>query len=69
MVVEYAPLYEDEDKITPIPIIPGPRAAPQPRKSIKIENKLLSFLKHDKTECNYLIMLFLLGIFCMLLSN
>ena len=69
MVVEYAPLDEAEDTITPTPIIPRSRASPPPRRSIKIENKLLSFLKHDKTECNYLIMLFLMGVFCLLLSN
>ena len=65
MVVEYAPLDEEEDTITPTPIIPQK----PPRRSIKIENKLISFLKHDRTECNYLIMLFLLGVFCLLLST
>lgn len=80
MVVAYAPFGEDMETITPTPIIPrsGPTgtvaparpAARHPTKVItRAENKLVSLLKHDKTECNYLILLFLLGVFCLLLSN
>jgi hypothetical protein len=47
MVVEYAPLDEEEDTITPTPITPSTRASPPHRRSIKIENKVISFLKHD----------------------
>jgi hypothetical protein len=69
MVVEYATLEEDEDTITPSPIIPNSRRRTAPTRTQVVESKLIGFLKHDRTECNYLILLFVLGVFCMLLSN
>jgi hypothetical protein len=68
MVVEYATLEEEEETITPSPIIPNSRRTAKTRTQV-VESKIIGFLKHDRTECNYLILLFIMGVFCMLLSN
>ena len=63
MAIDYAPLDEEEDRIQPQAIIPqgsgprgGARAVPEP-----IRIRIPKFLENDATECNYLVIAFVVG--------
>ena len=65
MAIDYAPLDEEEDRIQPEAIIPqgsGPRGrAPIAAQPAPIRIRIPKFLENDATECNYLVIAFVVG--------
>jgi hypothetical protein len=55
MAIDYAPLDEDEDKITPKVILPEKKPAQQ-------NPQVPAIFNNDSTECNYLIIAFIIGV-------
>jgi len=55
MGIEYAPLDEDEDRITPKVILPENKPAQK-------NTKVPAIFSNDSTECNYLIIAFVIGV-------
>jgi len=56
MAVDYAPLDEEEDRITPTVILPATKAAP-PSSPLQVTK-----FNNDSSECNYLIIAFIICI-------
>ena len=66
MAVDYALIEEiDTDPIEPIAIIPRPQPHSRPKPPIKDEN----FLGADGTECNWLLIFFVLGTLYIMSTN
>ena len=70
MTIDYAPLDEDEDRIEPRVVVPqgSPRqpAPPGPPGPAPIRIRIPKFLENDSTECNYLVIAFVVGAFFIL---
>lgn len=55
MGIDYAPLDEDEDRITPKVILPE-------KKPERKNPQVPAIFNNDSTECNYLIIAFVIGV-------
>jgi hypothetical protein len=55
MAMDYAPLDDDEDKITPKVILPEKKPTQQ-------NPQIPVIFNNDSTECNYLIIAFVIGV-------